>query len=122
MKQPQFLTSSRGVVSADTTQRCLPLKQHRLAIEDRKCFFEPRNFCFLAGLALSVGVRLGDAHVVELAKVVVDCVEFLLHGGTVGGCLRNGLVEAFKLLGLVPHGLLLRNCSASCFDRSSTSL
>ena len=78
-----------------------------LNLEDGERLLEALDLRLAARLALLVGLRLGDAAVLDLRVVLVHGVELGLRLLAVAGDLRDGLLLGLVLLGLVLHVLLL---------------
>merc|ERR1719253_1661841 len=93
--------------AAHVAAAALALHEGGLALEDGERLLEALDLCLAARLALLVGLRLGDAAVLDLRVVLVHGVELGLGLLAVAGDLRNGLLLGLVLLGLVLHVLLL---------------
>merc|ERR1719253_2170384 len=88
--------------AAHVAAAALALHERGLALEDGERLLEALDLRLAARLALLVGLRLGDAAVLDLRVVLVHGVELGLRLLAVARDLRDGL-----LLGLVLHVLLL---------------
>merc|ERR1719161_2430018 len=110
LKRYRNISSGSLAVRQDATQMGLStiglLQEHSLALQDRKCLLQARNFSLAALLPLLIGLRLCNALVVNLGKVLEHSTEFGLRTLAVRGELCELLIEALKLLCLVLHVLL----------------
>merc|ERR1719356_2131645 len=79
-----------------------------LVLEDLESLLEARELRLAAALPLLVGLRLGDAHLLDLRQRLQDGIELRSDTRAVRAQLRRSLVEVRRLLGLVLHVLLLR--------------
>merc|ERR1719498_20970 len=77
------------------------LQENGLAFQDGEGFFETCNFRLTARFALGVGLRLGDAALLDALVILVHCIQLSLHTRAVSVGLSSGLIQALRLLGLV---------------------
>merc|ERR1719230_770641 len=100
--------SSPHLVTLGATEGAAALlDEGSLIFQDGQCVLEPGNLSLAASLPVFVGLWLGDALVLNLLEVLVDCGELSLNVLLVGGQFSIGLVQACCLLGLVLDVLLL---------------
>merc|ERR1719230_1794241 len=107
-KTTKKVGSSPHLVTLGATEGAAALlDEGSLILQDGQSLLEPGNFCLAASLPVLVGLRLGNALVLNLLEVLVDCSELGLNVLLVGGQFGVGLLQASCLLGLVLDVLLL---------------
>merc|ERR1719263_763609 len=87
-------------VAMRTAKTSLTLQQHCLSIQDVQGLLKTSDLFLPAPLALAERLRLGNADIVQFAKVLHNRIELFLRGAAVRLRLSHRLVKTLEFLGL----------------------